>query len=88
MIRRNFLTGMAGILAAGAAPAVLAQGSAMRIWVPKQSLDITMASFVDPFGQRGYVGAMWWKSVMIENSGWMATAQRGFVTGRPDRLTP
>ena len=38
MIRRNFLAGMAGILAAGAAPAVLAQGSAMRIWVPKRQI--------------------------------------------------
>lgn len=26
----------------------------------------------DPFGQRGYVGNMWWKGVMLENNGWMA----------------
>lgn len=29
-------------------------------------------SKADPFGQRGYAGAMWWKAVMIENNGWMA----------------
>ena len=26
----------------------------------------------DPFGQRGYVGQMWWKAVLLENQGWMA----------------
>ena len=31
----------------------------------------------DPFGQRGYVGTMWWKSMMIENNGWMAVASVG-----------
>jgi len=30
----------------------------------------------DPHGQRGYCGTIWWKSVMIENQGWMAV---GFV---------
>jgi N4-gp56 family major capsid protein len=30
----------------------------------------------DPHGQRGYAGTIWWKSVMIENNGWMAV---GFV---------
>ncbi len=30
----------------------------------------------DPHGQRGYAGTIWWKSVMIENQGWMAV---GFV---------
>ena len=30
----------------------------------------------DPLGQRGYAGTIWWKSVMIENQGWMAV---GFV---------
>jgi N4-gp56 family major capsid protein len=28
----------------------------------------------DQFGQRGYVGAMWWKGVLRENNGWMAVA--------------
>ena len=31
----------------------------------------------DPFGQRGYAGTIWWKAVMIENNGWMATALVG-----------
>ena len=31
-------------------------------------------SAADPFGQRGYVGAMWWKGILIENHGWMAIA--------------
>lgn len=26
----------------------------------------------DILGQRGYVGAIWWKAVLIENNGWMA----------------
>lgn len=33
----------------------------------------------DPFGQRGLVGAMWWKAVMIENHGWMAIANVGIT---------
>jgi len=36
MQRRGFLS---GILAAGIAPAVLSQGSVMRIWVPQPELD-------------------------------------------------
>jgi hypothetical protein len=31
----------------------------------------------DPFGQRGYAGAIWWKAVMIENAGWMAIGNVG-----------
>ena len=31
----------------------------------------------DPFGQRGYAGAIWWKAVMIENNGWMAVGNVG-----------
>jgi len=27
----------------------------------------------DVFGQRGYAGAMWWKAVVRQNEGWMAT---------------
>lgn len=43
------------------------------------SLNITVIptgtkSSADPFGQRGYVGGMWWKGVLIENHGWMAIA--------------
>ena len=34
-------------------------------------------SGADPFGQRGYVGAMWWKAVLIENHGWMAVLNVG-----------
>jgi N4-gp56 family major capsid protein len=34
----------------------------------------------DPFGQRGYVGAMWWKTGMIENHGWMAVANVGITS--------
>lgn len=26
----------------------------------------------DPHGQRGYVGAIWWKAAMVENDGWLA----------------
>lgn len=28
----------------------------------------------DILGQRGYIGAIWWKAVMIKNGGWMAVA--------------
>lgn len=38
------------------------------------------ASKSDPFGQRGYVGAMWWKAVMIENNGWLAIGNVGVKT--------
>lgn len=31
----------------------------------------------DPFGQRGYVGAMWWKQAFIENDGWGAAVEVG-----------
>jgi N4-gp56 family major capsid protein len=31
----------------------------------------------DAFGQRGYVGASWYKAVMIENQGWMAVGNVG-----------
>ena len=31
----------------------------------------------DIFGQRGYVGAIWWKAVMVENNGWMAVGNVG-----------
>lgn len=31
----------------------------------------------DPFGQRGYAGTIWWKTVMIENNGWMAVGNVG-----------
>lgn len=47
----------------------------------KDSLDPTYIppgekSKSDPHGQRGYAGTIWYKSVMIENNGWMAV---GFV---------
>jgi hypothetical protein len=46
-----------------------------------QSLDPTYIppgekSKSDPHGQRGYAGTIWYKSVMVENNGWMAV---GFV---------
>lgn len=31
----------------------------------------------DPLGQRGYAGAIWWKAVMLENSGWCAVGNVG-----------
>ena len=31
----------------------------------------------DPFGQRGYAGSIWWKAVMLENSGWLAVGNVG-----------
>ena len=31
----------------------------------------------DVFGQRGYVGSIWWKAAMIENDGWMAVGNVG-----------
>ncbi|MCY1166632.1 major capsid protein [compost metagenome] len=48
----------------------------------KESLDTTdlppgVKSKSDPFGQRGYAGAIWWKAVMIENNGWMAVGNVG-----------
>lgn len=46
------------------------------------SMDVTFIPVgtktgADPFGQRGYVGAMWWKAVMIENPGWMTVLNVG-----------
>jgi N4-gp56 family major capsid protein len=38
------------------------------------------ASKPDPFGQRGYAGAMWWKAAMVENNGWMAVVNVGVRT--------
>ena len=34
----------------------------------------------DPFGQRGYAGTIWWKAIMIENHGWMASCFVGVNT--------
>lgn len=31
----------------------------------------------DPNGQRGYVGAIWWKAALIENNGWLACVNIG-----------
>jgi len=31
----------------------------------------------DPHGQRGYAGTIWYKAVMIENNGWVATGNVG-----------
>ncbi len=31
----------------------------------------------DPLGQRGYAGAIWWKAVLLENSGWCAVGNVG-----------
>ena len=31
----------------------------------------------DPHGQRGYVGAIWWKQAYIENDGWLAVGEVG-----------
>lgn len=51
----------------------------------KESMDTTLMlpgdkSKSDPFGQRGYAGAIWWKAVMIENNGWMAVGNVGSKT--------
>ena len=48
----------------------------------KESKDVTflptgMKSKPDPFGQRGYAGAIWWKAVMVENPGWVAVGEVG-----------
>ena len=48
----------------------------------KEGLDPTylppgQKSKSDPFGQRGYAGTIWWKAVMIENNGWLATGNVG-----------
>lgn len=40
-------------------------------------LPVGKSEKVDPFGQRGYAGAMWWKAVMIENNGWLAVGNVG-----------
>lgn len=49
------------------------------------AIDITFIpvgtkSGADQFGQRGYVGAMWWKTVLIENHGWMAVINVGVTS--------
>lgn len=31
----------------------------------------------DPHGQRGYAGTIWWKAVMVENTGWLAVGNVG-----------
>lgn len=46
------------------------------------SMDVThipvgTKSGADVFGQRGYVGCLWYKAVMIENPGWMAVLNVG-----------
>ncbi len=51
----------------------------------KESMDVTFLapgqkSKSDPFGQRGYAGAIWWKAVMIENQGWMAVGNVGVTS--------
>lgn len=43
-------------------------------------LPTSVSSKTDPFGQRGYAGAMWWKAVMVENPGWMAVGNVGVKT--------
>lgn len=48
----------------------------------KDSLDVTFQptgqkSKADPFGQRGYAGAIWYKAAMVENNGWLAVANVG-----------
>lgn len=48
----------------------------------KESMDITFIppsqkDKSDPLGQRGYAGAIWWKAVMLENSGWCSCANVG-----------
>jgi hypothetical protein len=39
--RRNFILGIAGILVSSQAPAILTQGTAMRIWVSKLKVSIS-----------------------------------------------
>lgn len=62
---------------------VMAQDAFSQVAVRgKDSVDPTFLptgqkSKSDPHGQRGYAGAMWWKSVMIENQGWMAVGNVG-----------
>ena len=46
------------------------------------SLDVSFLptgqkSKTDPFGQRGYAGAMWWKASTVENQGWLAIGNVG-----------
>lgn len=46
------------------------------------SMDVTFLptgqkSKSDPFGQRGYAGANWWKACLVENPGWLAVGQVG-----------
>lgn len=36
-----------------------------------------MKDKADVFGQRGYAGTMWWKAVVRQNEGWMATLNIG-----------
>lgn len=40
-------------------------------------LPVGQKTKADPFGQRGYAGAKWWKAVLIENNGWMAVGNIG-----------
>lgn len=37
----------------------------------------------DPFGQRGYVGAIFWSAVLVSNNGWMAVAEVGSTNTTP-----
>ena len=62
---------------------VLAEGAFSQIAVRGMSstnptfLPPSQKSKSDPHGQRGYIGAIWWKAVMIENQGWMAAGYVG-----------
>lgn len=40
-------------------------------------LPVGQKTKADPFGQRGYAGAKWWKACLIENNGWMAVINVG-----------
>ena len=76
MQRRHFLS---GILAAGIAPAVLSQGSAMRLWVPKHlrfgavEIDYTADQIILMEHKDGFFDAKF-----IDPHG-----TRGFITGVP-----
>lgn len=37
-------------------------------------------SSADPFGQRGYVGAIWWDAAVVTNNGWIAICNVGIST--------
>lgn len=81
MNRRTFLKGLLGfglLVAANPVSALTQFSEPAKTSAPVQAPHPPLTEIdhielpKDPLGQRAYVGAYWWKAVMIENHGWMS----------------